>query len=64
MTVSVRLVRVEDDEVLTARTFRYESSKTRRFVKWGEKGGLLFKEELDRCFRDLAEKIVAGLFVN
>jgi len=64
ITVSVRLIRVKDSEVLSVRTFRYESKEKRKFTKWVENGAQPFREELDRCFGILAEMIVADLFIN
>ena len=64
MTVSIRLIRVNEDTVLSDRTFRYESREKRKFIKWAKNGGQPFRDELDRCFGSLAERIVADLFVN
>jgi hypothetical protein len=64
MTVSIRLIRVKDDAVLSDRTFRYESREKRKFTKWAKNGAQLFRDELDRCFGSLAERIVAELFIN
>jgi hypothetical protein len=64
MTVSIRLIRVKDDVVLSTRTFRYESREKRKFVKWAKNDAQPFREELDRCFGSLAERIVADLFIN
>jgi hypothetical protein len=64
MTVSIRLIRVEDDAVLSNRTFRYESREKRKFTKWAKDHAQPFREELDRCFGSLAERIVADLFIN
>jgi hypothetical protein len=64
MTTSIRLIRVQDDTVLANRTFRYESREKRKFTKWAKNGAQPFREELDRCFGSLAERIVSELFIN
>jgi hypothetical protein len=64
MTVSIRLIRVKDDAVLSSRTFRYESKGKQKFTKWAKNDAQPFKEELDRCFKNLAERIVVELFIG
>jgi hypothetical protein len=64
MTVSIRLIRVKDGEVLSSRTFFHESEKKRKLTKWAKNGAQPFKEELDRCFKSLAETIVVELLVS
>jgi hypothetical protein len=64
MTVSIRLIRVEDDTVLSSRTFRYESEEKQKFTKWIKNNAQPFREELDRCFKSLAERIVTELFIS
>jgi hypothetical protein len=64
MTVSIILIRVKDDTVLSSRTFRYESKEKQKFTKWAKNDAQTFKEELDRCFKTLAERIVVELFIS
>jgi hypothetical protein len=64
MTVSIRLIRIKDDAVLFSHTFRYESKEKQKLTNWAKNDGQLFKEELDRCFKDLAERIVVELFIT
>jgi hypothetical protein len=63
MTASIRLIRVQDDAVLFSRKFMYVSKEKHKFTKWAKNDGQLFKEELDRCFKSLGERIVAELFI-
>jgi hypothetical protein len=64
MTASIRLIRVKDDTVLSSHTFAYESREKRKFTKWAKEGAQPFREELDRCFKNLAERIVVELFIS
>jgi hypothetical protein len=61
MTVSTRLIRVRDGEVLHSETFRYERGQ-RKFVEWGANNAQPFREELDLCSQYLTTKIVKEVF--
>ncbi len=64
VAVSIRLIRVKDDTVLSTDRLTYKSDEQRKFTKWAKNNGQPFREELDRCFGDLAERIVTELFIN
>jgi hypothetical protein len=64
MTVRTRLIRVNEDTVLSNHTFRYKSTEKRKFTEWAKNGAQPLREELDRCFGSLAEGIIADLFIN
>jgi hypothetical protein len=64
MTVSIRLIRVKDNAALSSQTFRYESEEKQKFTKWAKNDAQPFKEELDRCFKSLAQRIVVELFIS
>ena len=62
MTVSTRLIRIEDDVVLYARTFRYEGHSA-KYVDWGTNNAQSFREEVGLCCRNLSEQIVEALLL-
>lgn len=64
VTVSVRLIRVKGDAVLSSRTFRYESKEKQKFTQWAKNDAQPFREEFDRCFESLGERIFAELFIS
>ncbi len=61
VTVRTRLVRTEDGKELYRSTFQYRSIK-RLFTEWAADDARLFREEFDRCYAQLAERIADVLF--
>jgi hypothetical protein len=50
-------------EWLSTHNFRYDTGK-RKFTEWAKNNAQPFREELDRCFGGLAERILAELFIS
>jgi hypothetical protein len=57
MTVHTKLIRVTDGSVIYDHTFRYESGSS-KFTDWASNNGQPFREQLDRCYRTLAQDIL------
>ena len=61
MRLRLRLVRTEDNSLLLDRIFDYAGPK-RKFYEWESDEGKLFREELERCYRELADSTVYGVY--
>ena len=61
MTLRNRLIRTADGELIYYDTLRCGDLKKRRFITWARNDAKLFEEEINRCYRDMAEKILLSL---
>lgn len=62
MTVSTRLIRVKDGTEIYSGAFEYKS-KARKFTTWADDSARLLREEFERCYKDLATRIVEEPFL-
>jgi len=64
MDVNIRIISIEDGEVLYSTIFKYEGMEKSKFTKWAANNGQLFREEFNRVCQSLAEKIVREIFLT
>lgn len=62
MKARTRLIKTADDSILYENELMYRSPK-RKFTDWAANDAKIFKEELARCYRSLAEKVVEEIFL-
>lgn len=62
MTVRTKLIKVADGAVLYEHTLQYRGDK-RKFTDWAINNAQPFREEFERAYQSLAEKIVEELFL-
>lgn len=62
MTLRTRLVRTSDGTVLYEQKLEYRSVQ-RKFTDWATDNAKPFREEFDRCYQSLAEKVVEEIFL-
>ena len=61
--INVRLIRVQDNEILINERFFCGSEEERKYVEWSANDGALFVEEYVLCFYEIADKIIDDLFL-
>lgn len=61
MTLRNRLIRTADGELFYYDTLRCGDLKKRRFITWARNDAKLFEEEINRCYQDMAKKILLSL---
>ncbi len=62
MTLQTRLVRTRDGSVLYEQKLEYRNAR-RTFTAWASNNAKPFRDELDRCYQSLAEKVVEEVFL-
>lgn len=62
MDVQVKVIQVKDDKELFSEIFHYSGGQ-RLFSEWCVDNARPLHDEFDRCYSDLADKIVAALFL-
>jgi len=63
MTVRARLIQTKDGSVVRDDTLRYTSEK-KKVTEWGADDGRLFREEFDRGYQNISDRIVDRFFLN
>lgn len=62
MDAITRLIHVQDGKEVYSRTFTFKT-RARRLAVWADDNARLLQEELERCYGDLAERIVEDAFL-
>lgn len=62
MTVRTRLIRTIDGTQVNSRKFEYKSAN-QNFINWGDIDAQKLREEFDRWYKSLAERIVEEVFL-
>lgn len=62
MILQARLVNLINNAELFKNTFAYEGEK-HKFAEWSANDAQLFRQEFDRCYQNLAENMMQGIYI-
>lgn len=62
MILQARLVNLTNNAELFKNTFAYEGEK-HKFAEWSANDAQLFRQEFDRCYQNLAENMMQGIYM-